>query len=94
MKEYKDIQESGINIPSRMLRLSQETLLLVLLRLSSPLETINTGSLGEVDAESAHVEAVEEAAETLVEACETLVEELEVHHVCFQVGHTVCQFSE
>lgn len=50
--------------------------------------------LGEVYAESAHVQSVEEAAKALVEAIETLVQELQVHEVGFQVGHTVAQLGE
>lgn len=39
--------------------------------------------LGEVHAERAHVQSVEEAAEAFVEAVEALVQELQVHEVGF-----------
>lgn len=45
--------------------------------------------LWEVHAESAHVQSVEEAAEALIEAVQALVQKLQVHEICFQIGHAV-----
>ena len=59
-----------------------------------PRETLRDGRFREVDAESAHVHAVEEGAEVLVEAAEAFVQELQVHEVGFQVGHAVAEFGE
>jgi hypothetical protein len=50
--------------------------------------------LGEIHAESAHIQSIEEAAKALVEAIETLVQELQVHEVGFQIGHAVAQLGE
>ena len=50
--------------------------------------------LWEIHTESAHVQSVEEATETLVEAIQALVQELQVHKVCFQIGHTVAQLCK
>ena len=50
--------------------------------------------LWEVHTESAHVQSVEEAAKALVEAVQALVQKLQVHEVCFQIGHTVAQLCK
>lgn len=50
--------------------------------------------LWEVHTESAHVQSIEEASEALVEAVQALVQKLQVHEVCFQVGHTIAELCE
>jgi len=67
---------------------------LILCSLGSTLEALNSRSLWEVDTESAHVHAVEESAKALVEAVQTLVQQLEVHHVGFEIGHSIGEFAE
>lgn len=72
------------------------TILLCLIprRLSRTPKTLDPRSLWKVHTKSTHVHAVQEGAKAFVEAVQTFVEELEVHHVCFQIGHAVCEFAE
>lgn len=42
-----------------------------------------------VHTECAHVQPIEEASKALVEAVQALIEELQVHEICFQVGHAI-----
>jgi hypothetical protein len=67
---------------------------LVLCSLSSTLEALDSRSLWEVDTESTHIHAVEESAKAFIEAVQTLVEQLQVHHVGFQIGHSIGEFAE
>lgn len=67
---------------------------LVLCSLSSTLEALDSRSLWEVDTESTHVHAVEESAKTFVEAVQTLVQQLQVHHIGFQIGHSIGEFTK
>jgi hypothetical protein len=67
---------------------------LVLCSLGSTLEALDSRSLWEVDTESTHVHAVEEGAKAFVKAVQTLVQQLEVHHVGFQVGHSISEFAK
>lgn len=90
-------QESSVYIPLTVVNFGRHgtVLLGLILRcLSSTLKTLNSRGFGEVDAESTHVHAVEESAEAFVEAVQTLVQQLQVHHVGFQIGHAVCEFTE
>jgi hypothetical protein len=67
---------------------------LILCSLCSTLETLNTRGFWKVDAEGTHVHAVEKGAKAVVEAVQTLVQELQVHHVGFQIGHSISEFSK
>lgn len=50
--------------------------------------------LGEVDTERVHVQSIQETGKRLAKSSETLVHKLEMHHVCFQVGHGVRKLAE
>lgn len=92
-----DVQESSVDISLTMMNICRHGMVLlglILCSLSSTLEALDSRSLWEVDAESTHVHAVEEGAKAFVEAVQTLVQQLQVHHVGFQVGHSVCEFAE
>jgi hypothetical protein len=94
---WYDVQESSVDISLTMMDVCRHGMILlslVLCSLSSTLEALDSWSLWKVDTESTHVHAVEEGTKTFVEAVQTLVQQLEVHHVGFQIGHSIGEFAK
>ena len=50
--------------------------------------------LRKINTKSTHIHAVEKGAEVLVETTQAFIQELQVHHIGFQVSHTVAELSE
>lgn len=50
--------------------------------------------LGEIDAESIHIQAIKKTGEIFAETRQTLVHQLQVHEVGFQIGHGIGQFCK
>jgi hypothetical protein len=60
---------------------------------SVPIQIV-VSHLGKIDAVSVHVQAVKKTGEALGESRKALMHELEMHEICFEIGHAIAQLGE